>query len=272
MWCRTHRECKSTRTLQPSDPPGMCHAGIVTALMGIGTRLKLARLLYIAPDTGVVGSLARPVFAGGADIIALADDVTEPIADDTADEALAGILEAARTTQGLSGYFGRPVSAAKLSPDIVVLVDPEANTARARQLLGEWSVIGRECHDTHEVDAALADPCVDFLLVGPGLELVRYAAQVAPADDPASKPWFAVRGISSKTLDAVLRAGAMRVAVGAALTDAEDPGAVAEDLKDRLRSAWNANPGMEAVVMQAFGTSPSLSFPKGVIEDADLET
>ena len=43
--------------------------------MGIATRLKLARLMYIAPDTGVVASLARGVFAGGADIIALADDV-----------------------------------------------------------------------------------------------------------------------------------------------------------------------------------------------------
>ncbi|MFV0406767.1 MAG: thiamine phosphate synthase [Propioniciclava sp.] len=243
----------------------------MTALMGIATRLKLARLLYIAPDTGVVSSLARPVFAGGADIIALADDVTEPIADDTAEEALAGILEAARTTQGLSGYFGRPVSAARLSPDIVVLVDPEANTARARELLGEWSVIGRECHDHEEIDAALADPSVDFLLVGPGLELVRYAVSVAPPSDPSAKPWFAVRGISPQTVDVVIRAGAMRVAVGAAITDAEDPGAVAEELKDQLRHAWNEHPEMEAVTMAAFGTGPTLSFPAGVIADADLE-
>lgn len=243
----------------------------MTALMGIATRLKLARLLYIAPDTGVVSALARPVFAGGVDIIALADDVSEPIADDTAEEALAGILEAARTTQGLSGYFGRPVSAARLSPDIVVLVDPEANTARARQLLGEWSVIGRECHDREAVDAALADPCVDFLLVGPGLELVRYAAEKAPAHEPRSKPWFAVRGISPKTLDAVLRAGALRVAVGATITDAPDPGAVAEELKDRLRHAWNADPRMEAVTMAAFGTRPHLTFPSGVLDDAEPE-
>lgn len=266
-----HRESRSTRKPHLSDPPGMCHAVNVTALMGIATRLRLARLMYIAPDTGVVSDLARPVFAGGVDIIALADDVSSPIADDTAEEALAGILEAARTTQGLSGYFGRPVSAAKLSPDIVVLVDPEANTSRARLLLGEWSVIGRECHDRAEIDSALADPCVDFLLVGPGLDLVRYAVSVAPPVDPSSKPWFAVRGISPKTLDAVMRAGAMRVAVGDAITSAEDPGAVAEDLKDRLRHAWNANPQMEAVTMAAFGTGPKLSFPSGVISDADLE-
>lgn len=237
--------------------------------MGIPTRLKLARLLYIAPDTGVVSALARPVFAGGVDIIALADDVSEPIADDTAEEALAGILEAARTTQGLSGYFGRPVSAARLSPDVVVLVDPEANTRRARQLLGEWSVIGRECHDAAAVDTALAEPCVDFLLVGPGLELVRYAAEVAPPDDPNAKPWFAVRGISPKTLDAVVRAGAMRVAVGAAITDAPDPGAVAGQLKDGLRKAWNERPAMEAITMAAFGTGPALPFPPGVIEGAE---
>lgn len=240
--------------------------------MGIATRLKLARLLWIAPDTGVVGELARPVFAGGADIIAVADDPAQPIADDTADEALAGILEAARVTQGLSGYFGRTVSAAKLSPDVVVLVDPEANTARARQLLGEWSVIGRECHDRSEVDAALADPCVDFLLVGPGLELVRYAASVAPAHDPASKPWFAVRGVSPRSVDAVIRAGAMRVAVGAAITDADDPGQVATALKDALRAAWNADERMEAVTMSAFGTSPKLTFPpSGAVPDTEIE-
>ncbi|WP_232548565.1 thiamine phosphate synthase [Propioniciclava soli] len=233
----------------------------MTALMGIATRLKLARLLWIAPDTGVVSSLARPVFAGGADIIALADDPSDPIADATADDALAGILEAARVTQGLSGYFGRTVSAAKLSPDVVVLVDPEANTARARQLLGEWSVIGRECHDRAAVDAALADPCVDFLLVGPGLELVRYAASVAPAHDPDAKPWFAVRGISPRSLDAVVRAGAMRVAVGAAITDAADPGAVASALKNGLREAWNADARMEEVTRSAFGGGPKLTFP-----------
>lgn len=249
----------------------MCHAGVVTALMGIKTRLKLARLFYIAPDTGVVADLARPVFAGGADIIAVADDPDQPIADDTAEEALAGILEAARTTQGLSGYLGRPVSAAKLSPDIVVLVDPEANTARARQLLGEWSMIGRECHDEAEVDAALADPSVDFLLVGPGLELVRYTAGRAPAHDPEAKPWFAVRGITPKSLDAVLRAGAMRVAVGAAITAADDPGAVAGVLKNRLREAWNDDERMEAVVMAAFGTSPRLRFPASVPPAPDSE-
>ena len=241
--------------------------------MGIATRLKLARLMYIAPDTGVVASLARPVFAGGADIIALADDVSQPIADDTAEEALAGILEAARTTQGLSGYFGRPVAAAKLSPDIVVLVDAEANTARARTLLGEWSMIGRECHTQGEVDAALADPCVDFLLVGPGLDLVRYAAACAPAFDPDAKPWFAVRGVSPRTLDAVIRAGAMRVAVGATLTDAADPGVVAEQLKNRLREAWNADTRMEAVTMSAFGTGPRLRFPSDlpIPPDAEIE-
>ncbi len=239
--------------------------------MGIATRLKLARLFYIAPSAPVVAELAQPVFAGGADIIAVGEDPAEPIAAEAAEAALEGILEAARTTQGLSGYFGRPVSAARLSPDLAVLVDPEANTERAHKLLGEWTVIGRECHDSDEVDAALADPAVDFLLVGPGLELVRYAASVAPAHEVDSKPWFAVRGVSPRTIDAVVRAGAMRVAVGAAITNADDPGAVARVLKDHLRAAWNGDERMEAVTMSAFGTRPKLSFKPFDAGDGDIE-
>lgn len=238
--------------------------------MGIATRLKLARLFYIAPNARVVGELARPVFAGGADIVAVGEDPAEPIAAEAAEAALEGILEAARTTQGLSGYFGRPVSAARLSPDLAVLVDPEANTERAHRLLGEWTVIGRECHDTAEVDAALADPAVDFLLVGPGLELVRHAAALAPPHEVASKPWFAVRGVSPRTVDAVIRAGAMRVAVGEAITHADDPGAVARVLKDRLREAWNADARMEEVTRAAFGGGPRRSF-RAIAEPDDAE-
>ena len=86
-----------------------------------------------------------------------------------------------------------------------------------------------------------------------------------------SKPWFAVRGVSPRTIDAVVRAGAMRVAVGAAITNADDPGAVARVLKDHLRAAWNGDERMEAVTMSAFGTRPKLSFKPFDAGDGDIE-
>lgn len=233
--------------------------------MGIATRLKLARLIHLAPDVpDVVGDLAHAAFAGGADVVMLNEDLADLMPDDSADAGLAAIRDAARSTQGLTGYLGRPVRAARLAPDLMVLADDEADAARTRALVGEWTMIGRRCNTTAEIDAALAEDAVDFLLVGPGLDHIRRAAQAAPAHDPDAKPWFAVGGITPGTLDAVLRAGAMRVAVGGAISEASNPEEAAMALKDRLRAAWNDDPRMEAVTASAFGTSPNLDFSADV--------
>lgn len=248
----------------------MWQACPVTALMGIATRLKLARLIHILPDEPEsVGPLARASYAGGADAVMLDEDLADVIADDTAADGLDAITEAARPTQGLTAYFGRPVRAAALSPDLFVLADDEADPARTRLIVGEWTLIGRRCNSTEETEAALAHPDVDFLLVGPGLPLIRHAAQKAPQDDPASKPWFAVGGITLESLDAVLRGGAKRVAVGGAITRASDPRAAATELKDRLRAAWDGDPGMEEVISSAFGTSPKLTFDPSLLPPSD---
>ena len=239
----------------------MWQAWPVTALMGIATRLKLARLIHILPDEPEsAGRLARASYAGGADAVMLDEDLADVIADDTAAVGLDAITEAARPTQGLSAYFGRPVRAAALSPDLFVLADDEADPARTRRIVGEWTLIGRRCNSTAETEAALAHPDVDFLLVGPVLPLILDAAERAPQEDPRSKPWFAVGGITLESLDAVLRGGAKRVAVGGAITRASDPEAAARELKDRLRAAWSDDPRMEGVIDAAFGPAPKLTF------------
>ena len=228
--------------------------------MGIATRLKLARLIHILPDEPqAAGPLARASYAGGADAVMLDEDLADVIADDTAAVGLDAITEAARATQGLTAYFGRPVRAAALSPDLFVLADDEADPARTRLLVGEWTLIGRRCNSTEETEAALAHSDVDFLLVGPGLPLIRHAAQLAPQHDPKSKPWFAVGGITLDSLDAVIRGGAKRVAVGGAITRASNPEAAAMALKDRLREAWNDDDRMEAITASAFGTLHKLT-------------
>jgi thiamine-phosphate pyrophosphorylase len=66
---------------------------------------------------------------------------------------------------------------------------------------------------------------------------VRYAAKAAPPGDPAARPWFAIGGIDLATLDAVLAAGARRVVVVRAVTEAADPAAAVAALAARLRSA-----------------------------------
>ncbi|MCC3772091.1 thiamine phosphate synthase, partial [Streptomyces sp. UNOC14_S4] len=65
----------------------------------------------------------------------------------------------------------------------------------------------------------------------PGLSLVRYAAALKP-----ERPWFAIGGIDETNLDEVLAAGADRVVVVRAITEADDPGEAAARLAARLRA------------------------------------
>ena len=54
--------------------------------------------------------------------------------------------------------------------------------------------------------------------------------------EPA-RPWFAIGGISLARLDEVLAAGATRVVVVRAITEADDPAAATASFIRRLRAA-----------------------------------
>jgi thiamine-phosphate pyrophosphorylase len=112
--------------------------------------------------------------------------------------------------------------------------------ALARRLLGPERLIGRSTHGITQLRQAVSDGC-DYVGVGPvnatptkpgrspvGLDYVRQAALEAPI------PWFAIGGIEMDTLAPVLAAGATRVAVVRAITDAADPAAAARGLRAAL--------------------------------------
>ena len=67
---------------------------------------------------------------------------------------------------------------------------------------------------------------------GTGLPLLTHTAMLG-----AARPWFAIGGIGLHQLDDVLAAGATRVVVVRALTEAADPGAAAAAFAKRLRAA-----------------------------------
>lgn len=115
----------------------------------------------------------------------------------------------------------------------------------ARAIVDDGVLIGRSTHDVAQVDAAAAEEGVDYFCVGPcwptptkpgrpapGLELVRHAAALH-----TDRPWFAIGGIDLSNLDDVIDAGARRVVVVRAITDAADPGAAAMEFVTRLRAA-----------------------------------
>jgi thiamine-phosphate pyrophosphorylase len=62
-----------------------------------------------------------------------------------------------------------------------------------------------------------------------GLDLVRYAA------DRVAFPWFAIGGIGVPNVPDVVEAGARRIVVVRAITEARDPVAAAADLAEALR-------------------------------------
>jgi thiamine-phosphate pyrophosphorylase len=233
----------------------------VTALLGLSTRLGLARLLLITGagrERPELAAFVDACFAGGVDIMQLRD----PSADRAELlSALTLMREAGHRYQGLVSVYESVSLAEEFQADLLHLPERGERAKRARRHLHQWALIGRSCHSRDQVDAALADPDVNYLTVGPvfagltpdsGLELVRYTTTVAPPSDPSAKPWFAVGGITAATLDQVLAAGAKRIAVSRAITAAHDPEAAAIALKDRLRAAWNADPAMQALTLELF--------------------
>jgi thiamine-phosphate pyrophosphorylase len=87
-----------------------------------------------------------------------------------------------------------------------------------------------------------AEPGVDYLCAGPvwatptkpgrpatGPGLLAQVARTAP-----TRPWFAIGGISLDRLDDVLAAGATRVVVVRAITEADDPVAATRAFTSRL--------------------------------------
>ncbi|MGB7385816.1 MAG: thiamine phosphate synthase, partial [Rhodococcus sp. (in: high G+C Gram-positive bacteria)] len=63
-----------------------------------------------------------------------------------------------------------------------------------------------------------------------GLDLLRSTAEAAP-----TRPWFAIGGIDASNVDEVLAAGADRIVVVRAITQARDPQAAARELAEILR-------------------------------------
>ena len=143
----------------------------------------------------------------------------------------------------------RPDLAAAADADGVHLGQDDASVAGARATLGDDRLIGLSTHTPEQVDAA-ASAGVDYIGIGPvnetptkpgrpavGLDLVRYATA------HARLPFFAIGGISSANAAAVAAAGARRIAVVRALTEAADPEAVARELSEALKLSEEATVG-----------------------------
>ncbi|MEB3317243.1 MAG: thiamine phosphate synthase [Cyanobacteriota bacterium] len=127
--------------------------------------------------------------------------------------------------------------------DGVHLGQTDLPLAEARRLLGPERLIGRSTHSLEHLRQAVSEGC-DYVGVGPvhatpskpGRDSVGLA-YVAAAAEHSPLPWFAIGGINATNLAAVQQAGARRVAVIRAITEAEDPRAATQSLLQQLGSA-----------------------------------
>jgi thiamine-phosphate pyrophosphorylase len=214
-------------------------------------RLVRARL-YLVCDERPDGFL-EAALRGGVDIVQLR-------MKDAPDER---VLAAARRYAGICAAHGalfilndRPDLVVVATADGVHVGQDDMPVVAARALVGTDRIVGLSTHTPTQVDAA-ADLGVDYIGVGPvhttptkpgrpavGLELVRYAASRAPV------PFFAIGGVGEQNVRAAAEAGATRVAVVRALTEAADPLRTARALRGALTARTGRSVDAGAAVGQ----------------------
>ena len=205
-------------------------------------RLAAARL-YLCTDArerqGDLPAFLDAVLGAGVDVVQLRQKGLEA-AQELA--FLEVFREKAARHGALFAVNDRADLAYAAGADILHLGQDDLPVAVARAIVGPGPLIGRSSHAEPETAAAASAPGVNYFCTGPvwptptkpgrpapGLPLVQYAAAL-----DARRPWFAIGGITLGNLDQVLEAGARRVVVVRALTDAPDPAAAAAAFAARL--------------------------------------
>jgi thiamine-phosphate pyrophosphorylase len=209
------------------------------------TRLAGA-LLYLCTDArtrqGDLAEFLDAALRGGVDAVQLREKGLEARAELAYAEVFA---DAAARHGALWSVNDRADLALAGGADILHLGQDDLPVPVARRVVGKRPLVGLSTHDPDQLAAAVAAPGVDYLCVGPcwttptkpgrpaaGLDLVRAAARTA-----GQRPWFAIGGIDADRLEEVLAAGARRVVVVRAITEAADPQAAAAALRARLVAA-----------------------------------
>ncbi|MFI7117079.1 thiamine phosphate synthase [Amycolatopsis sp. NPDC049868] len=212
----------------------------------IRARLADARL-YLCTDArrgrGDLAEFADAALAGGVDIIQLRDKTGgAPIEAKHEIAALEVLAEACEKHDKLLAVNDRADVALAVGAHVLHLGQDDIPVSLARRVLGDDVVIGRSTHSAEQAAAAAGEPGVDYFCTGPcwptptkpgrsapGLDLVR-----STAASGTTRPWFAIGGIDTERLPEVLAAGASRIVVVRAITEAEDPEAAARTLRSAL--------------------------------------
>jgi thiamine-phosphate pyrophosphorylase len=190
--------------------------------------------LYFVADRAGMARALDGALAGGVDLFQLRDK-------EASDDELLGAADDARERCHAAGALflvnDRPDLAAACGADGVHVGQDDMPVGHARELVGRDVIVGLSTHSMQQAQAG-SKSGADYIAVGPvhatptkegrpaiGVEPVRYAAA------HVTVPWFAIGGIDTTTVAAVVKAGARRIVVVRAIADADDPEAAARALR-----------------------------------------
>lgn len=199
--------------------------------------------LYLCTDArqerGDFKTFIEAAYRGGVDIIQLRDKNIDVV---TELQVLEVLSEVAGRHNALWAVNDRADIAAIAGAPIIHVGQDDLGASDVRRIVTRTTLVGRSSHSIEEAMSELADQDVNYFAVGPcwptptkpgrpapGLSLVKQVAELAP-----TKPWFAIGGIDENNLDQVLAAGAKRIVVVRAITEAADPERAAATLRARL--------------------------------------
>jgi thiamine-phosphate pyrophosphorylase len=200
-------------------------------------RLARARLYLVCARRDA--DFLRAALKGGVDVVQLRDK-------EASDEELLAAAQAFRACCAETGALflvnDRPDLAVAAGADGVHVGQDDMTPAEARSVVGPQRLVGQSTHSAAQIDAAAG---VDYIAVGPvhatptkpgrpavGLGPLRHAAAHTPV------PWFAIGGLDADNVGEAIAAGARRVVVVRAITEAADPHAAAGALRDALDAPW----------------------------------
>jgi len=199
------------------------------------TRLLDARL-YLVCDA-ISDDRLESALRGGVDIVQLRMKDAD---DDAILDAAARFKRVAAEYDALFVLNDRPDLALLADADGVHVGQDDMSAAEARAVIGADRILGLSTHTAQDVDGVQSDT-IDYIGVGPvyatptkpgraavGAPLVSYAAL------SATVPFFAIGGINQDNVEAVIAAGATRLAVVRAIRDADDPEQAARALKSEV--------------------------------------
>lgn len=223
----------------------------MTALIGLRDNLAASRvhvLIDLPKDTDEWVGLVTRALDAGADLVQLSGSRLSRRKNQA---ALEEVREQTFSRRALLA-IGSDLKAARAFGADLVMLDPDEDQLSIEQARPhEFSLVGRQVAAAGAIETAAARSDYLYLDAAPHGLLAAAVSALPPA--PAARgamggagpiPWFAT-GVSTASINQVVDAGAVRVALHWSQLNQADPAKDIDLVADRLRGLWQSRPMLE---------------------------